>query len=324
MRRFLSLNITLRRSLSAAVLLALLLSACITPPGAITSGRPPVINPDEVAPPAAATPPQPAPAPVSMWDRLLQMFRKQEKAASEPPAPAKPAVAPTPAAPVTPAPTAPAPETVTAPKSAAAENQTAATPRATPALTPARDLNGVWKGTGTYYQLDMVSGERVRKITVEVTAQIKQNGQAVEIEMDYRAIKREPEGDIKEAGWWERELKAIGSTYTIRRMLDDEIPAGYEEARRYRRDLIAAWGASNDGGDTWTRWLKGTVGGTTVALELFPGNNPALERPEKWEFTFTTDLMSGGVKSVPGKISGGTYYYGRGSDPKDFALTRQK
>lgn len=193
-----------------------------------------------------------------------------------------------------------------------------------PAPKPA-DLTGKWTGTGTYYQLDMVSGARVRKISVELSVNIKQVGRTIEMEMDYRAVGQEPQGLIKEAGYWLKELKDINSNYKITRMLDDPIPAGYVESTRWRIDLPSGWGASNDGGDTWTRWLNGTIDGGTISLELLgKGISPA--GFEKWEFTVSPDLksMSGAVKSIPGKISGGTYYAGRDSDMGAITLTRAK
>lgn len=329
----------LLRIIFVTVLLTLSLSACITLPSGITTGGPPLINPDEVVPPASITSQQPAPKPLSLWEKLLQLLKTPPSETvlpvtvppSEAPATVETVATPKPTTPVA----APAPEIITEPKPTAevtppapvtepkapiADNPPVVIPPATPALTAARDLTGIWTGTGVYYQLDMVSGERLRKITVEIKAQIKQVGETVEVEMDYHAIKWEPISPISERGYWLKQLKDIKSSYTITRNLDDPIPPGYEEIKRWRVDLYTDQG---DGGDTWTRWLSGNVSATTMSLETlskgaFSGGF------ETWQFTFTTDLMSGGVKSIPGKVSGGTYYKGRESDPKAFNLTRQK
>lgn len=303
-----------------ALTTAILLSSCITPPDAITTGKQPVINPDEVVPEVSAADQQ-STKPLSMWERLQQLFKKPDPAPAPTPSPVPPSpsvttieppgtIAP-PAAVIEPAPAPAAEVQIPAPE---------VRPDAAPALTEARDLNGIWTGNGVYYQLDMVSGERVRKITVEISAKIEQNGTDAAMEMDFRAVKWEPQEPVKEAGWWVKELKDVNSSYTIMRYLNDPIPEGYVESKRWRVDLSVGEG---DGGDTWTRWLTGSVSATTLLLDMqsagaFTGGF------EKWEFTFTTDLMSGGVTSIPGEVIGGTYYKGRESDPKAFVLTRQK
>jgi hypothetical protein len=65
--------------------------------------------------------------------------------------------------------------------------------------------------------------------------------------------------------------------------------------------------------------LKGTVSSTTVILDaggiVYGGRGPI----EEWTFTFTTDLMSGGVRNMD-TVS----YQGFDSDPKAFTLTRSR
>lgn len=189
-------------------------------------------------------------------------------------------------------------------------------PLAEPALSAARDLTGIWSGSGDYYQLDTLTGERMRKITLDIRFVIKQTGENVAVDMDIKATKVEPEGLIEGHGYWMATL--VDKTgYTIQRNLDDTIPEGYTLKEKFRMPLSLQ---SSD--VEWYSQLTGTVSGTTMSLV----NLYSAQVMENWTFTFTTDLMSGGVKSVPLNVyrDGGQDYIGHESDPKAFTLTRQK
>lgn len=190
------------------------------------------------------------------------------------------------------------------------------TTSATPALSAARDLTGTWTGSGVFYQLDTVTGERMRKITLDIQLGIEQTGEKVVVDMDIKATKVEPEELIPGHGYWMATL--VDKTgYTIQRNLDDPIPEGYTLKEKFRMPLILQ---SSD--VQWYSQLTGTVSGTTMSLT----NLYETHVMENWTFTFTTDLMSGGVQSVPLNVyrDGGQDYFGHESDPKAFTLTRQK
>ncbi|RJQ40982.1 MAG: hypothetical protein C4555_00675 [Dehalococcoidia bacterium] len=160
--------------------------------------------------------------------------------------------------------------------------------------------------------MDVVSGERARAVTVEMTLVIEQTGDTVSVEMHKHILSQDPPGLIEGRGEGWKTLKDISSTYTIQRYVYEPVPDGYVEIARYQGLL----GAESD----LYYWFEGTVSATSMHLNKFTANfNPVTW--EQWEFTFTTDQMSGGVKPVV--PSDGTFYYGHDSEPNVFVLTRQ-
>lgn len=67
--------------------------------------------------------------------------------------------------------------------------------------------------------------------------------------------------------------------------------------------------------DSSREMRNGVVSSTNLTFDV--GSN-VVGFTEKWEFTFTSDLMSGEVRNTSNR------FIGRDSDPKAFSLTRQK
>lgn len=242
------------------------------------------------------------------------------------PAPIPPATTPAPPPttpgpslepPVTPLP--PTPALTPAAPSPAPSPSPVSKPVATPALNAARDLTGTWAGSGVFYQVDEETGERVRKINVELTMTVKQTDNEVNARINFHFLSQDPAGKIPRGETWVR-WKRTRDGWVVVRRVDEDVPqllaGGYVEVLRGREDLRPF-----DRGDFFVSF-KGTIGATTMSMQ----NDFLLGNPqEKWEFTFTTDLMSGGVKPVQQKYSTGYIkYLGFDSDPKAFNLTRQK
>ena len=141
-------------------------------------------------------------------------------------------------------------------------------PTATPApLSPARDLTGKWTGKGVYYLLNL-GGNRVLKVSADVTLTLKQSGSQVSGILDVYPTRQEPTGN----GNVVPEVEGHSS-------------------------------------------VNGTV--SVATLTFYIGTKVAGTK-EKWEFTFTTDLMSGHVVNLDEKT-----FLGRDSDRKAFSLTRR-
>lgn len=162
------------------------------------------------------------------------------------------------------------------------------TPRPTPAPTPtlapvldsARDLNGTWQGTGVYYFADAATGQRVKTVTVNITLKLVQTGNAVTGDMQVRVIRQEPAGVASV-----KDPATGNEKYSIMPATDDQYG------------------------------LRGIASVTTLTL-----SSSTTGYVDQWQFSFTTDLMSGGfVTQQPGV----TLYQIR-SDAKAFNLVRQK
>ena len=181
----------------------------------------------------------------------------------------------------------PASPTTTTQDATSASTTTSVTPQVTttkptltPILTPARDLTGTWRGSGAYYYMDNASGQRVVTVTIELTLRIAQNDGTAVVNMDQRVTKQEPAG-----------------TVSVKDANGNE-----------RYALLPA--------EDWNGALQGTVSVTTLTLVT----TNTIGYTDQWQFTFTTDLMSGGVIE---QITGGAPYECK-SDPKAFVLTRQE
>lgn len=153
-------------------------------------------------------------------------------------------------------------------------------PTIAPVLNAARDLNGTWKGTGIYYYADIATGRRLRTVTEDVTMQVEQKDNAVTATMVKRIVKQDPAGTVSVKDAAGNERYAL-------------MPAEAEKVT-----------------------VKGTASVTNLTLATV--NTPGYT--DQWQFTFTTDLMSGGFRT---QMSGEVLFEIK-SDPKAYNLVRQK
>lgn len=145
-------------------------------------------------------------------------------------------------------------------------------------LMAARDLTGTWKGIGEYYYLDIASGRRVKTVTVDITMKVVQQDNKVKADMEISVVKQEPAGEV-----------------SVKDAIGNEIY------------VITAAGDENVS-------LIGTVSVTTLTL----ATTGTIGYTDQWQFTFTTDLMSGGFHTEQPPVP-----YEVKSDPKAFGLNRQ-
>lgn len=145
-------------------------------------------------------------------------------------------------------------------------------------ISPARDLTGTWKGRGEYYYLDVASGRRVKTVTVDIKMKVVQQDDKVKADMEVSVVKQEPAGDVP-----------------------------VKDASGNESYVITAAGDENVS-------LIGTASVTTLTL----ATTGAIGYTDQWQFTFTTDLMSGGFHTEQPPVP-----YEVKSDPKAFGLNRQ-
>jgi len=170
----------------------------------------------------------------------------------------QPILTPTPT--TTPTPT-PSPTTTPTPKPTPSPEPIAvATPQISPTLSPARDLKGTWRGTGVSYWIDGATGERIIRITWDVTIVIT-----------------------------EQKGNTVAGTITMLRTKQENLTQVDIQTSGYGPDPLE----------------NGRVSSSSLYFNCGDW---------RWEFTFTTDLMSGHFTTDgPGKPC----------DPKSFVLTRQ-
>jgi hypothetical protein len=128
--------------------------------------------------------------------------------------------------------------------------------------------------------VDKSNGQRVMTVTIDVTMRIVQKNGTVTADMEQRVIKQDPAGKVSVKD------ASGGERYAL-------LPA-----------------------TDWFGTLRGTASVTNLAL----ATTSTIGYTDRWTFTFTTDLMSGGVIT---QMTGNVLYECK-SDPKAFELVRQK
>jgi hypothetical protein len=63
-------------------------------------------------------------------------------------------------------------------------------------IASSRDLNGTWKGRGTYYYYSLTDAARLMTVTIDVTLAIQQNGNNVTAQMTQKVVKQSPNGGV--------------------------------------------------------------------------------------------------------------------------------